>query len=101
MLGGGAPVFGPADLYTFYDETPLLNGGINGAGADCVAVVEDSDPPSDIGSILELFDTTFGLPIQTSLGGAIVGPTDPGVNSDALLAQVDLEWVHAVAPGAG
>ncbi len=101
VVGGGAPAFGPADLYTFYDETPLLNGGINGAGADCVAVVEDSDPPSDIGSVLELFDTTFGLPIQTSLGGAIVGPTDPGVNGDALLAQVDLEWVHAVAPGAG
>ncbi len=101
VIGGGAPAFGPADLHTFYDETPLLNGGINGAGADCVAVVEDSDPPSDIGNVLELFDTTFGLPIQTSLGGAIVGPTDPGVNGDALLAQVDLEWVHAVAPGAG
>ena len=46
--------FGPADLWTFYDETPLLDAGINGGAGGCVAVVEDTDyyTPS-----VALFDT--------------------------------------------
>jgi hypothetical protein len=35
--------FGPSDLWTFYDETSLLNGGTNGGGGDCVAIIEDTD----------------------------------------------------------
>src|SRR5208337_4054005 len=39
--------FGPNDLYAFYDETPLLTDGVNGAGADCIAILEDSDFDSE------------------------------------------------------
>jgi subtilase family serine protease len=99
-IGSGAPGFGPPDLYTFYDEKPLLNGGINGAGTDCIATVEDSDPPSDIGSVITLFDQTFNLPDPPALNAVIASTTDPGTNGDLLLTQVDLEWAHTAAPGA-
>ncbi len=99
-LDGGAPGFGPGDIYTFYDETPLLKGGIDGAGTDCIATVEDSDPPANIGAVISLFDSTFNLPDPPALKGVIASKTDPGTNGDVLLAQVDLEWAHAAAPGA-
>lgn len=88
--------FGPADLWTFYDEIPLLNAGIDGSGGDCIAVVEDSDYYSPS---VTLFDSNF------SLGGANVtrvfaDDTTPGRNGDETEALLDIEWAHAVAPGA-
>lgn len=60
--GGSGNAFGPADFWTFYDETPLLSAGTNGSGTDCMAFVEDSNylPAS-----VALFDTTFGLAAPT------------------------------------
>src|SRR5260370_19134917 len=40
---GGGIAFGPSDLYTFYNETPLLNAGTNGSSGDCVAVAGGSE----------------------------------------------------------
>ena len=34
VVNDNGPFFGPPDIYTFYDETPLLNSNIDGAGAD-------------------------------------------------------------------
>ena len=97
---GGVTAFAPSDLYTFYDETPVLNSGIDGAG-DCIAIVGDSDY---LPSAVSLFNNTFGVPAETIneiLSSNANGTfTNPGRNGDEVEALLDLEWSHAAAPGA-
>ena len=96
VVDGYSPAFGPADIQTFYDETPLLNAGINGGnGKDCVAVVEDSNYTQ---AAVELFDTTFSLPAAAITNS--FPTTDPGINSDESETLMDLEYAQAVAPNA-
>src|SRR5208282_4311151 len=90
--------FAPADIYTFYDETPLLpgtNGG--GTGNDCIAIYDGSDTFTDI---VNAFDTTFGLsPVNLSrvnVDGSAFGQ----YNGDETETLLDIEWAHAIAPGA-
>ena len=91
--------FAPSDLYTFYDETPLLNAGIDGtSGNDCLAIFAASDIPNDA---LSMFTTQFmsGRPVsltRKNLDGTSRNNT-LGFETEALL---DVQWAHAVAPGA-
>lgn len=93
-----SPYFAPADLYTFYDETPLLSANINGGGGDCIALTAVSDYPDNP---VRVFDTTFGLPVsipariytEGKTPGLLAGPPEQEV-------LLDIEWSHAVAPGA-
>jgi len=94
--GGQGLAFGPHDLWTFYDETPLLNAGTNGGSGDCVAVIEDTDYLS---SAVTLFDTNFSLP-AASVTRILADGSNPGRNGDEIEALLDIEWAHAVAPGA-
>ncbi len=97
---GGVNAFAPSDLRTFYNVTPVLDSGIDGAG-DCIAIVGDSDY---LHSAVSLFNETFGLPaetINTILSSNKNGTfTNPGRNGDEVEALLDLEWAHAAAPGA-
>ena len=93
---GLGDAFGPADLYTFYNETPLINAGISGGGGDCLAVAEDSDY---LDSAAGLFSSNFGLPAP-SLTRVLPDTTSPGINGDEIETLADIEWAHAVAPGA-
>lgn len=88
--------FGPGDLWTFYDETPLLNAGTNGATGDCVAVAEDTDYYSPS---VTLFDSTFSLPVA-NVTRVLADGISPGRNGDEIEALLDIEWAHTVAPGA-
>ena len=57
---GTTPHFGPTDLYTFYDEAPLLKRGISGTTApDCIALIELTNAPDDA---VDLFVQQFALP---------------------------------------
>jgi len=94
--GGLGTAFGPSDLWTFYDETPLLNAGTNGGSGDCLAVVEDSDY---IDSAVTLFDSTFAL-TPASVTRVFADGSSPGINGDEIEVLLDIEWAHAVAPGA-
>ncbi len=93
---GGAKAFGPSDLRTFYDENPLLGNGITGAGGDCIAITGDSDY---LDAAVSKFDTQFGLP-ASNITRVVGGGSNKGINSDETEALLDLEWSHAVAPGA-
>jgi subtilase family serine protease len=89
--------FAPSDLYTLYNENPLLNGGVNGSGGDCIAIVGDSD---FLTSAVSVFNSFFGLP-DNSASIARFFPDGPtGFNGSESEALLDLEWSHAVAPGA-
>ncbi|MFZ1886628.1 MAG: S53 family serine peptidase [Candidatus Binataceae bacterium] len=92
---GGYTAFGPDDLYTFYDQTPPTNSGNNGAGADCIAVVEDSDfdDPS-----VAAFDAQFSLPTINLTRKFSSDGGDP-FTADETETLLDVEYAHAAAPG--
>jgi hypothetical protein len=88
--------FAPQDLWTFYDETPPVNGAVNGSGGDCLGIIEDSDY---LDASISTFDTTFLVPPAT-VTRVFADGTSPGDNGDETEALVDIEWAHAAAPGA-
>jgi len=101
------PYFGPTDIQTFSDESPLLSASPtkwDGTG-QCIAVSEGSDVDQ---ASLNQFSEVFGLPAFT-----------PGTNYDAVFpdgapgtptsaagvppyeeAMLDIEYAHGLAPGA-
>jgi subtilase family serine protease len=97
IVNGSGPAFGPSDLYTFYDETPLLSQNIDGSVTGCLAVIEDSnlDQPA-----ADAFDTQFGLPALTAANFSVVlaDNHDPGQTQDESETMVDVNYSHAVAP---
>src|ERR1700683_692738 len=89
---GNSQAFGPADMYSFYDENPVA--GQDGAG-DCIAIVGTSD---FLDSAMSAYTTQFGIaPINYTreLHGA-----NPGINGAEIEAEIDLQWSHTTAPGA-
>jgi subtilase family serine protease len=97
IVNGQGPAFGPQDIYTFYNETALLNSGTDGGGTDCTALIEDSNIDA---ASLAAFNSKFGLP---AFNGANLtetfSTTDPGLNDDAIETSLDISYLHAIAPG--
>lgn len=87
-----ASAFVPNDIQTAYDFTPLGDGGIDGHG-QTVALIELGRPSQ---ADLNRFDAQFGLPSlkwsQTTIAGT-PARSDPETT-------LDIEWLHALAPGA-
>ena len=91
----------PADLQTIYNVSPLYSAGLTGAG-ETVVVVEDTDTYNNDWAT---YQSTFGL---SSYGGTLTTAhpndagncTDPGTNADDIEADLDVEMVTAIAPGA-
>jgi subtilase family serine protease len=100
------PLFGPPDIQTFSDETPLLSATppLDGAG-ECIAVSEGSDV--DQASLAE-FNTIFSLPafVQSTNydavfpDGPLAAPGIDGGGSPYGEAILDIEYAHGLAPGA-
>jgi subtilase family serine protease len=102
---------GPQDLYTIYDETPLLSATptpINGAGQTLAVVERTTITHSDVAT----FRSAFGLPTYPATPNATHGGvnfmdgiigycSDPGVSSsDVGEASLDVEWIGVTAPAA-
>ena len=91
----------PSDLYTAYNLTPLYQRGLDGTGMT-IAIV-DAYGSTTIASDVQVFSAAMGLP-PTNL--TIIGtPTESNFSTDANAGwaaetTLDVEWVHAVAPGA-
>ena len=91
----GATAFGPKDVETFYDETPLLNAGNTGTPApDCIALAEASDY---LASAVTLYDSTFGLP-AAAITPVYPQGSSPGINGSEVETLLDIEYAHATAP---
>ena len=97
IVANQGPNLGPSDFYAFYDETPLMNAGITGSG--CIAVLGFSD---FITAPIVAFNQQFGLPDDSNaIAKVLANGTNPGVNQNTEVETLlDLEWSHAVAPGA-
>jgi subtilase family serine protease len=92
---GGSIAFGPFDIETYYNETPLIIGGNSGtASPDCVALAEDSDY---LDSAVGLFATSFSFP-SFNITRVLPSGTSPGINGDETEALLDIDYAHATAP---
>jgi subtilase family serine protease len=95
----------PAQLRAAYHLSPVYARGVTGKGATIVVV--DSYGSPTLAHDLAVFDKRFGLPAPPSLKTiAPVGPIpqyDPG-NSGMISwageTTLDVEYAHAIAPGA-
>jgi subtilase family serine protease len=96
----------PAQVQTAYDEQPLFNSGITGAG-QTIAIVDAFGSPT-IQADLATFDATFNLPAPPSFkiiqpAGKVPAWDPTGANGDVGWAgetTLDVEWAHTIAPGA-
>jgi subtilase family serine protease len=95
-VSGQGIAFGPSDFYSFYDQISPISGGLTGGGGDCIGIVGDSD---FLASAVALFNSQFGLP-ASNITTVLADPVNPGIGDGELEALVDLEWSHAIAPGA-
>jgi subtilase family serine protease len=94
----------PAQLQQAYNLSPLYAQGVNGKGATIVIV--DSFGSPTIRNDLGVFDRQFGLPAPPSF--KIIrpaGPIPPYRSSSEMISwagetSLDVEYAHAVAPGA-
>lgn len=92
----------PAQILSDYGFPTSLQAG----AGQTVAVVDAYDDPS-IQADLQTFSTQYGLPACTTANGCLTkvnergGSTFPPASSGwALEISLDVQWVHAVAPGA-
>ena len=101
----------PSQIATAYNFPTLANTGVVPGTGETIAIVDAYDDPA-IASDVATFDAQFALPalpVCTSsstgaclakvdqYGGTSYPPTNPGWSIETSL---DVEWVHAVAPGA-
>ncbi|HEV3277149.1 MAG TPA: protease pro-enzyme activation domain-containing protein [Terriglobia bacterium] len=91
----------PGDFQTIYNVSPVYTAGYYGQG-QTVVVVEDSDSYSnDWATYQSKFGlTTYGGTLSTVHPNSAGNCTDPGANGDDIEADLDVEMVTAIAPGA-
>ena len=102
----GVACYSPAQFQTAYDLAPLYKAGDNGSGETIVIV--DSFGYQNIRAELAAFDKGFGLPAPPSF--KIIQPAGqvPAFNPQkypqmvgwAQETSLDVEYSHAIAPGA-
>ncbi len=101
----GIACYSPAQIEQAYDLPPLYARGDTGRGRTIVVVDPFGSPT--IGSDLKTFDRTFNLPPPPSLRVLQpVGAVPPFNIHNRLMTDkagetsLDVEWAHAMAPGA-
>lgn len=94
----------PAQVHEFYDLNPLYTRGFDGKGTTIVILVPLGSPT--IQNDVHVFDQTFALPDPPHL--EVLKPpltlvSNPATNDFfdwAGETTLDVEWAHAIAPGA-
>lgn len=102
---GGYPCYSPQEMHTAYGLNGLINSGLVGAG-ETIVIIDSYGSPT-IASDLSTFDAGFGLPdppsfrVLSPLGTLPWNPTlYPDQPTWAGETTLDVEWAHAMAPGA-
>lgn len=103
-LNFGVPCYSPQQIHNAYGLTPLLQAGYTGAGQTIIII--DSFGSPTIAQDLKTFDTSYGLPdppsftVLAPLGTVPFDPTSNDQIGWAVETTLDVEWAHAIAPGA-
>src|SRR5882672_4059973 len=101
--------FTPAQIRTAYgiDAIPAFGGTIVADGTGQTIAIVDAYNHPNIQADLAAFDARYGLPAPPSFrvvnqaGGTILPGSDPGGPGGWDLEEaLDVEWAHAIAPGA-
>ncbi len=118
QTGGATPLGGtsspggffPAQIRHAYGiDQVLLNGTIQGDGTGQTIAIVDAYHTPTMAADLAAFDAHFGIPAPPSFtqvaqdGSTNYPSTDPagvGTNNWELETALDVEWAHALAPGA-
>ena len=107
LAGGSEPPSGaytPAQIQLAYGFNNITFGGVAGNGSgETIAIVDANDDPN-IQSDLNTFDSEFGLPATTvtrvNETGETSYPASDPTGGWELEESLDVEWAHAMAPGA-
>jgi subtilase family serine protease len=100
----GIACYGPGQLQQAYNMKPLYRAGLTGRGKTIVIV--DSFGSPTIQDDLATFDQAYGLPapslriIQPAGPVPAFDPTNSEMANWAVEASLDVEYSHAMAPGA-
>jgi len=105
QLGHFAPCgYQPAEVDTAYGMIPLFASGLDGSG-ETIVIIDAYGSPT-IASDADAFSQIYGLPRITSenfsivkAGGLANNPKGAARNWN-IETTLDVEWAHAVAPGA-
>jgi hypothetical protein len=99
-----AGAFTPSQIATAYGFNKLSFNGVKGDGTgETIAIVDAQDDPN-IQADLNVFDQQFSLPAITvnrvSQTGSTSYPATDSTGGWELEESLDVEWAHAIAPGA-
>jgi len=100
----GVPCYSPQQIRSAYGLNSLIYGGW--AGFEQTIVVIESYGSPTLQADLKQFDADFGLPdppsltVLSPLGTVPFDPTNPDMIGWAFETTLDVEWAHAMAPGA-
>jgi subtilase family serine protease len=104
LNGGRVACYGPSAIRAAYGLAGLIDAGFNGAGR--TIVILDAFGSPTVLEDLKAFDGAFGLPNPPSLtvvtmpGTPTFDPTDGNQVGWAEEVSLDVQWAHAIAPGA-
>jgi subtilase family serine protease len=97
--GSAGCVYSPANIYEAYNLTGLYAKGFNGAG-QTIVIVDWCGSPTVLADA-NAFSKKYGLPKLTSANFSITNvPTPSQCSAPDLEINLDVEWAHAIAPGA-
>jgi subtilase family serine protease len=100
----GVPCYSPQEMRNAYGLEPLLQEGYDGAG-ETIIIIDSFGSPT-MASDLATFDAGYGLPdppsftVLSPLGTVSFDPSDSDQVGWATETTLDVEWAHAMAPGA-
>jgi len=91
--------YSPSNLYAAYNLNGLYAEGFDGAG-QTIVIVDWCGSPTIL-SDANVFSKKFGLPALTSSNFNILNIPAPSVCASVdMEVNLDVEWAHAIAPGA-
>lgn len=99
-----SPCYSPQEIRNAYGLTDILDAGYTGTG-ETIVIIDSFGSPT-IEQDLRQFDQDYGLPdppsfkVLAPLGTVPFDPTDSGQVGWAFETTLDVEWAHAIAPGA-
>ena len=100
----GFPCYSPQMIRTAYGLNGLIDSGLVGAGQTIVII--DSYGSPTLAADLSVFDAGYGLPdppsltVLSPLGTVPFDPNNSTMTGWAFETTLDVQWAHAMAPGA-